>query len=352
MRRLALVLFFVLVAQHARADPPVTFNARLNFYGDNTEFTNRFREGETLLGMWGQLFFDVDLNDRVTVRGGVFGDERFGSASAFEIVRPVFALVLRGRTSRFIFGTLETLEQPDGAGPDRATPHGLLPPIQKETLSFTRPYENGFQWTINGSRVRQQVWINWQRLNTHTERELLDSGVVGRLALKRRVSLGYQWHIVHHGGQQFHTGPVSDSFTGAPGLIVEPQVDWLDRAAVEIYGFLSRHVPDRAQSSGTLNGLAVFARLSGERAGWRGHLIVWRACDFLKEEGDPNYGVLRRDGSRFRATRDYAELGLTRTFQPADDVSVEASARAYRIEGEYDYAYRVLARVNLKFSVR
>ncbi|MBI3265140.1 MAG: hypothetical protein HYZ58_18590, partial [Acidobacteria bacterium] len=63
MKRLALIPLFVLFSQAARADPPVTFNARLNFYGDNTEFTNRFREGQTLLGVWGRLFFDVDLNE-------------------------------------------------------------------------------------------------------------------------------------------------------------------------------------------------------------------------------------------------------------------------------------------------
>ncbi|MBI1872330.1 MAG: hypothetical protein HYS05_00400 [Acidobacteria bacterium] len=352
MKRLALIPLFVLFSQAARADPPVTFNARLNFYGDNTEFTNRFREGQTLLGVWGRLFFDVDLNEHVTVRGGVFGNQRFGSSSALEMVRPVFALVLRSRTSRFIFGTLETLETSDGFGPDRATLHGLLPLMQVETLSFTRPYENGFQWTVTGSRLRQQAWINWQRLNTPTGRELLDSGVVGRLALKPRVALGYQWHIVHHGGQQFHSGPVSDSFTGGPGLVIEPHVKGLDRASAEVYGFLSRDVRDRERASSALNGLGVFARLAGERAGWRGHLIVWRACDFLKEEGDPNYGVRQRDGTRFRATRDYAEVGLTRAFQPAPEVRVEASARAYRVEGEYDYSYRVLAKANLKFGVR
>lgn len=351
MRRTAVVLFMILSVRPARADPPVTFNTRLNFYGDNTEFTNLFRDGETLLGVWGRLFVDVDLNERVTVRGGVFGNQRFGSASAFELVRPVFALVLTHRTSRFIFGTLETLEQDEGAGPDRATPHGLVPPIQVETLSFTRPYEAGLQWTVKGSRVRQETWINWQRLNTPAQRELLDSGVVGRLSLRPRIALGYQWHIVHHGGQQFHSGPVADSFTGGPGLIVEPHVTWLERATAEVYGFLSRDVRDRERASSALNGVSVFARVSGERAGWRGHLIVWRACDYLKDEGDPNYQVLKRDGSRYRSTRDYSELGLTRTFKPADEVVVEASARAFRVEGEYDYAYRVLAKVNMKFHI-
>lgn len=348
---LLFVLASVAAAADARAEPPLTFNARFTFYGDNTEFNNRFREGETLLGVWGRLFLDTDLNDRVTFRMGVFGNQRFGSMDALEVVRPIFALVLKNRTSRFIFGSLETLEFDAGAGPDRATPHTLLPPLHLETLSFTRPYETGFQWTVRSPRLQQEIWINWQRLNTPAQRERLDSGVAGRLQLRTPVALGYQWHIVHHGGQQFHSGPVADSMAGGPGLIVEPHVEWLDRARIEVYGLLSRDVRDRANASSALNGAAIFARLSGERAGWRGHLIVWRACDVQKEEGDPNYSVVQRNGRRFRATRDYSEVGLTKLFKPADEVIVEASARAYRVEGEYDYSYRILAKVNLRHRI-
>ena len=336
----------------AGAEPPLTFNARFTFYGDNTEFNNRFRDGDTLLGVWGRLFLDTNLNERVTFRMGVFGNQRFGSMDAFEIVRPIFALVLRNRTSRFVVGSLETLEFDAGTGPDRATPHGLLPPLQLETLSFTRPYETGFQWTVRSTRLQQETWINWQRLNTPAQRELLDAGVAGRVALRTHVALGYQWHIVHHGGQQFHSGPVSDSFIGGPGIIIEPRLQSLDRARIEVYGLLSRDVRDRANASSAMNGEAVFARVSGERNGWRGHVIVWRACDVQKEEGDPNYAVAQRDGTRFPATRDYSEVGLTKLFKPADEVIVEASARAYRVEGEYDYSYRILAKVNLKFTVR
>ena len=34
-----------------------------------------------------------------------------------------------------------------GIGPDRTSLHGLLPPLQVETLAFLRPYEAGVQWT-------------------------------------------------------------------------------------------------------------------------------------------------------------------------------------------------------------
>ena len=48
-------------------------------------------------------------------------------------------------------------------------------------------------------------------------------------------------------------------------------------------------------------------------------------------------------GRRDRKTRDYGEIGLTRTYQPAGRVWVEVSARMHRIDADYEYSYRVLA---------
>lgn len=337
----------------ARADQRVTFKTDLNFYGDNTEFANPFRDGETLLGTSGRLFFDVTVNERVTVRGGVFGNHRFGSAREFELVRPVFALILKTDRARFVFGTLETVEREDGRGPDRTGPHGLLPPLQLETLAFTRPYEAGVQWTVDTTRLRHDVWLNWQRLNTAREREVFDAGYVSRMKVRPAVWLAWQWHLVHHGGQQFNAGPVSDSMVVGPGVVFRRRTKWLDAATLEAHGLASHHAPERDQPQKTTSALGIFMRMAGERAGWRGHLIVWRAtCDFIKEEGDPNYLSIRRDGSRFKHTRDYAELGATRLYHPADEVQVEASARLHRVEDNYEYSYRVFATVRLSFPVR
>ena len=52
----------------AVAQERVTLNVDLTFYGDNTEFFNPWREGETLLGSEGRLFLDVDFNENVTLR--------------------------------------------------------------------------------------------------------------------------------------------------------------------------------------------------------------------------------------------------------------------------------------------
>jgi len=330
----------------------MTLKADLTVFGDNTEFTNPFRDGETLLGSSVRLSLDLALNDKVTIRGGAFGNQRFGSRSAFDLVRPVFSLILQTRRSRLVFGTLETVERREGIGPDRTGPHSLLPPLQRETLAFTRPYEAGVQWTTRGARGRHEVWLNWQQVNSPAQREQLDAGAAATLVVKRPVALGFQWHIVHRGGQLYSAGPVSDSQALGPGVIAEWRGGWLDEASVELYGLVSRHVPDRGRLATARTGVGGFARASAERAGWRGHLLFWRACDFIKEEGDPNYSSLRRDGSRYRRTRDYAEAGVTRLYQPAPQVAIEASARVHRVEGDYEYSYRILAIAHLGWRLR
>ena len=89
----------------AAAQERITFNVDMTFYGDNTEFFNPWREGETLLGTESRLFLDVELNEFVTLRGGIFGDHRFGDDDNFETVRPVLALHLQNDYARFVIGS-------------------------------------------------------------------------------------------------------------------------------------------------------------------------------------------------------------------------------------------------------
>ena len=95
-------------------------------------------------------------------------------------------------------------------------------------------------------------------------------------------------------------------------------------------------------------GFGTFVRASVEEGGWRGHVIVWRADDFVKREGDLHYQSLRRDGTRYRGLRDYAEAGVTRTFELAPRSLLEVSARWYRVENDYEYSFRILAIARLR----
>jgi hypothetical protein len=336
-------------AAPADAQDRISLGADLLFYGDNTEFRNPFREGDTIFGTAGWLSAAVDVNDRVTVSLGVFGNQRFGSSEAFERVRPVATLAVRGGGSSFFFGTLPSRNRTLDAPAAGAGLHGLLPPIQRETLAFERPYEAGLQWTLKRRLVTHEAWLAWQKLNTPEHRERLDAGVNGAVSLSRRVALPLQLHIVHEGGQQFAVGPVADSVAGAAGVRIGSPPDGLLFCAAELYGLVSRFVPDREDPRRSRDGRAWLGRASAGRGGWAAHVLFWRGDDFIKDEGDPNYLSLRRDGRYYGGIRDYAEAGLTRTFRPAPGVVVGASARFHRTETHYEYSYRIVGAARLKW---
>ena len=93
----------------------------------------------------------VDLNDRVALSGGIVRNLQYGSESSFELVRPVPTMEVRGRRSEALARHPRYPARGRCPGPDRTGPHGLLPPIQRETLAFDRPYEAGCN---GGSRAR------------------------------------------------------------------------------------------------------------------------------------------------------------------------------------------------------
>jgi hypothetical protein len=351
-QRIALVIALLLPA-HVFAQTPVTLKIETAFFGDNTEFFNPFRAGETILGAYQRIFLTLQPSERAELRLGVFASELAGSHSPFERVLPIVALHLGTPRHRLILGTLETAQRRDGLGPDRTTPHGLIPALQVETLSFLRPYEAGVQWLTDTPTVRQDVWFHYQKRNTPEHRERFDGGLVGRIGVRAPFSVGYQVHVVHEGGQQFRNGPVSDSVAYGPGLIVEqPKVGPFDRVSLELYGIWSFSRPDRGSADRIVTGEGLFVRAAGERRDWRGHLIVWRGCDVDHEEGDPNYLSRRKDGTLYRGTRDYAEFGVTRLFRTGASVDFESSFRLHRIESELDYSYRLLGIVKLGYRLR
>jgi len=342
-------------AQTADAPPApdrLTVRADLLFYGDNTEFRNPFREGETIFGTAGRVVLSAALNDRVTVSLGAFGNQRFGSSDTFELVRPVVSLEVRTVRSSFLFGTLPPRGEASLDGPDLGGPHGLLPPFQRETLTFDRPYEAGLQWTFSSPSLTHEAWLEWQRLNTAEHRERFDAGLTGAWAAGRRLSVPFQLHIVHEGGQLFASGPVADSAAASTGVIVRGHLLRSVTVRTEVQAAVSRFVPDREAPGRTREGVGVFLRASAEHEPWRGHVIFWRGDDIVKDEGDPNYLSLRRDGRYHRGIRDYAEAGLTRTFHPAPGVAVMAAARLHRTERHYEYSYRILGRASLGWPVR
>jgi hypothetical protein len=211
------------------------------------------------------------------------------------------------------------------------------------------------------------MWLQWQRLNTPDHRERLDAGARVDWRWGGIISSPLQTHIVHEGGQLFASGPVRDSFVLATGITLSRRPEpppaspgpirrenpkkRLD-ASLELLGLWSHYVPDRQQPMRTRDGAGFFGRAAVEGFSWRAHLIMWRGDDYIKDEGDPYYWSIRRDGTRWRGVRDYAETGLTKTFDLAPGALIEVSFRYHRIEDYYEYSYRVLGIARMSAKVK
>jgi hypothetical protein len=150
-------------------------------------------------------------------------------------------------------------------------------------------------------------------------------------------------HVVHQGGQLSAVGPVADSTAATVGVEAGGPAGPLERLTLEGFALVSRDVPDRGREESARTGLGTFVRVAVEDAGWRLHAILWRGDDYIKREGDAHYWSLRRDGTRYRGLRDYAEAGVTRTIPLAQRSFFEISARWHRVENDYEYSFRILA---------
>ena len=334
----------------AAQDVDYSLDATATFYGDNTEFFNPFRVGETTLGTHALVVGEARTSDRLAIRAGVFANQRFGARDAFEQVRPVLTLVVGSQKSQLLLGTINTVRRAQGIGPDRSGPHGLLPPLQVETLAFTRPWEAGVQWLLDTPRVQQESWVHWQRIVNSQKRERLDAGVISRIKAHRAITIGGDFFIVHEGGQLTTNGHVGDSVAGSLGGEVGGRAGALDKLSLEAYLIASRYDPDRLDDSRTRVGLATFLRAAAERRHWRAHVIVFRGDDFITAEGDGNYQSLRIDGTPYRNLRDYGEVGFTRVFPLARHSWLEASIRGHRVEHDYDYSFRIFAVAKLRIE--
>lgn len=339
---------FLSAAPAAGQNVTLDLNAFAMFYADNTELANPFRESETRLGFTANVFLEASVNERLAIRAGAFGNQRFGSRYGFDQVRPVLALVIGAARSRLILGTLETMRGKEGPGPDRLGSHGLLPPVQSETLAFDRPWEAGLQWTIESTRLSHDSWLHWQRVSTRSQREIFDAGVTSRFRVHRALTVRTDAHIVHQGGQLTSNGPVADSWSSTAGIEVGGAAAPVHRVSLEAFGVLSRFVPDRERLDQSATGFGAFIRASAQNAEWRAHGILWRAQDFIKVEGDRHYQSIQTDGTRYRSLRDYAEAGLTRTYRLNGRSFVEASARWHRVENRNGYSYRLIAVTRLR----
>ena len=351
--RPALLLALMLAGTVAAAAQSVDWRTRATFYGDNTEFFTPFRTGETILGAQFSTFLDIVPTEHTRIHAGVFGDLRYGDDEFLDPVKPILSFRYETPSTLGVLGTLETENR-----------HGYLEPLEVTTLEFTRPIEYGAQLIQRHTYWDMDLFLDWQGLNTPSSREIFNYGLVLHGLPASFLTLEFQFHGLHHGGQLFAAGvPVTNNTNSAIGARLHRRLGVLGASSLSAYYLSSRGHIDPAFSD-TLpdRGHGTYLRASIEPAA---HLEVfglyWMGTNYHTDEGDPNYNSAGVSDSVYRSRRRYFELGVVKRARIDDRVELDAEFRLHRtdedesealFDSKWEYSYRLIVRVPLDFTLR
>ena len=321
------------------------------FYGDNTEFFNPFRTGETLLGGQFQSAVAFDVSPRIQVLAGGSLDYRSGGERLREL-EPVLSFRYRNDTSTGVVGTLI-----------RSDRHGLIDPLAVSTLEFNRPTEQGLQWIERRIGLDMEMFLNWQALNTTNSREIIDYGITMDARPSDHFSVLFQLHGVHHGGQLYDAGqPVSNNVALGPGVRLGADLGGLGTSSVTLFYLVSMGDIPTLPSAEVEPGHGVFLRGAVHPLPWLElSTVQWWGTDFIAVEGDTNYGSKAIDPEEYRPDRKYTEVGFKGTKALEEGVSLSGEFRLHHVDGArgngissstWEYSYRITADVPLDISIR
>ncbi|MFL5493850.1 MAG: hypothetical protein ACJ8DC_05615 [Gemmatimonadales bacterium] len=315
------------------------------FYGDNTEFFNPYRTGQTILGAQLQTYLSAGLGPRTEVIFGAYGNHRSGRSDFLDEVRPLLGFRYRTRTSLGVLGTLVTEDR-----------HGYLEPLEVSTLEFTRPVEYGMQWREDRRQVGGEVFIDWQHLNTRNSREVFDYGLLLHARPTSYLSLEFQGHGLHHGGQLYTAGePVTNNQVAAIGVRLHGGLPVAGASELAVFRLGSHGNIDPFPPAGRPDhGYGTYVRGSVAPRGWAElFTIQWWGRDFLSDEGDNSYGSQGSDPAYYRSSRRYQEYGVARRTTIESAVTLDTEFRFHRFDdlnsialgnSKWEYSYRLVVR--------
>jgi hypothetical protein len=353
-RWLAIALGTALLLGHAapaRAQE-LTWKNGLTFYLDNTEFFNPYRTGETLLG--GQIlsYLSAVLGPRTEVVGGFYGNHESGDSRFLSPFKPILGFRYRTDHSLGVIGTLVTEDR-----------HGYLEPLEGTLLEITRPVEYGVQWREQHEAGGGEIFLNWQRLNTSSGREVFDYGLLLHGDPLSWLRLELQGHGLHHGGQLYSAGqPVVNNQVLALGGQIHGRLPLVGNSSLRVFQLLSHGDVDSLPAGRPDHGHGTYIRAGFTPGNWLElFAIQWWGRDFVSNEGDGNYNSQGSNPSFYHPYRKYQEIGLGRRTPIESGLTLDTELRFHRIDdlhsiaigtSPWEYSYRVMVRAPFSMRLR
>ncbi len=318
---LLVVLFWTL--------PAAAFTPRLdfNFYMDNLEHFNRFREGYSLFGTSGAAYIWHDIGP-LHIEAGFYLRTEFGSEKIVDQLAPWMRIEAK-KGPWFITGGMLHNE-------DR---FGLSDALYYRDRTLEQPLDTGAQVGYKGRHFYQEFWISWYLLNTPEHREFFAAGSRTEVDVK---NFHAELDVLesHHGGQLYDAGqPVADnvSFQLTAQYFQPFNKYWGIGGSAS--GLLAISVPDRAQHDLTNIGSGIELSLL-----WRLYAVDMGFSYYQTLTKNPL--IIEMGNTLYRTKEPLWQIWAERAFQigPSDLV---LGARMYIFEETVEYAYSLIWRVGL-----
>ena len=329
------------------------WRTRAVLYGDNTEFFTSYRVGETILGGQFSSWIEAAPGRRTELRIGVFADRRWGSAQFTDSVKPILSFRYATKHSQAVMGTLETVRR-----------HGLLEPLMVTTRELTTPIEYGLQYVETRGSFRGETWVNWQKLNTPTQREQFEIGLTVRVDATDWFRLQGQHLWYHRGGQLFNANvTTSNNRVTGLGATLHRKLPHLGESSLTGWQLFSNgHIDPNYPADRPALGHGTYLR-AGIAPMRRTEIFVlyWIGKDFSGDAGDNNYNSTGHNPAFYRAHRTYTELGIVHRTPVEGGVTLDAEARWHRIDHEtsvaffgtpWEFSYRLVVRAPIDVQLR
>jgi len=340
--RIVLALWMMGIAVSASA-VEINWKNNFTFYGDNTEFFEPFRTRETILGQQGKSWLEIELGPYNRILLGVMGDFRsFNDPTV--TTYPILSFEYRRGGTTLAMGSLETDVPQDFLKPMKNSVesfyrHGFLEPLEVTTLEFTRPVEYGLQWMENDSVYHQDIYLNWQLLNTPGVPETMDYGGDMTEKIDDHLYLEQQLHGYHEGGKLDFV-VLYNNWVPAVGFRWRTGMGSLGQFELAGFGIASATLGNSSLTNTAWGGGGYLKPSFMLGDGWQLFGIGWRARDFYSQEGDSNYNSTAPSGY-YLADRFYAEAGVHKSFPMEGGSSFVAELRSHWIEQDWAYSFRL-----------
>ncbi|MBP8116138.1 MAG: hypothetical protein KAY09_00270 [Nitrospira sp.] len=198
--------------------------------------------------------------------------------------------------------------------------HPFVDALFNDASLFSRPIEQGFQLLVNREHYQQDLFINWNQMETFQKAERFDVGYAGR-ASAGFFSLNGQVYWTHSGGAQYSESrtffgvglprdrPASNNFLTAvgPQFTFQPNryssaLSWFREIDVMALYLTSQNEPTQSGAP-IVRGRGYQLTAGVDLDGWRPYVTIWRGEHFVNEQGDPAYYA-----------GNFTEFGLLRDF--------------------------------------